>query len=82
MIMDKDYRKRLQDVRNEEAEREFASSVEGAAGYAHPADPKHAEMKEASQKMSGLNLARVQADGSADSGAKPAKRGPGRPKGS
>ena len=80
MIMDKDYRKRLENVRNEESEKDFSRAVEGSTAYSHPSDPRHDEMMKASRELSELSTARVQVEGAAESGAEPKKRGPGRPR--
>ena len=80
MIMDKGYRDRLENVRLDETERDFARSIEGASAYAHPSDSRHGEMLAASKELGGLEISRVQAEGTAASGAEPKKRG--RPPGS
>lgn len=79
MIMPKDYREKLKRIRNEAAERDFENAVEQTASYAHPQDERYAEMKEASAELSEVSGYRVQAEGAAESGAKPKR---GRPPGS
>lgn len=85
MIMDKDYRKRLETVRIDETEREFSASVEDASSYAHPEDPSFSKMKDGAGDIGGIEMARIQNRGQSTSGGiapKDTAKKPGRPRGS